>query len=231
LQLSTPKGGQYQITLPDGSRVWLNSASTLKYPSRFDDNERVVELAGEADFEVSHQFGADSVERVGPGDIPFFVRTKGQVVKVLGTSFNISAYTDDDDLRTTLVTGRVEVSNVQRSIARILIPNQQAIMRGDILIVSDVDVAPYIDWKDGFFSFQETSLQDAMRQLSRWYDLEVTYDSSIPTTYFFGKIRRDSSLSKVLKILQKSGLNFKVINEGGKNRLTVLPYPVSHYDK
>lgn len=223
LQLSTPKGGQYQITLPDGSRVWLNSASTLKYPSRFDDNERVVELAGEAYFEVSHQFGADSGERVGPGEIPFFVRTKGQVVKVLGTSFNISAYTDDDDLRTTLVTGRVEVSNVQRSIARILIPNQQAIMRGDILIVSDVDVAPYIDWKDGFFSFQETSLQDAMRQLSRWYDLEVTYDSSIPTTYFFGKIRRDSSLSKVLKILQKSGLNFKVTNEGGKNRLTVLP--------
>ena len=223
LQLSTPKGGQYQITLPDGSRVWLNSASTLTYPSRFDDSGRVVELVGEAYFEVSHQLATDNEKSAAPSKIPFLVKTRNQVVSVLGTSFNISAYTEDEDSRTTLVTGRVQVSNIKQRIAKILMPNQQAILRGNSLSVSDVDVAPYIDWKDGLFSFQETTLQDAMRQLSRWYDVEVTYDSAVPTTYFFGKIRRDNSLSKVLKILQKSGLNFKITNEGGMNRLTVLP--------
>jgi len=223
LQLATPKGGQYQITLPDGTRVWLNSASTLRYPSRFDGGERVVELVGEAYFEVSHRLATDNDKPTAPRKIPFLVKTENQVVNVLGTSFNISAYPEDDHTKTTLVTGSVRVTNTQQRIERILVPNQQAVLRGSSLSVRDVDVAPYIDWKDGFFSFQETSLQDAMRQLSRWYEVEVIYDSSVPTTYFFGKIRRDNTLSNVLSILQKSGLNFKVTNEGGKNRLTVLP--------
>ena len=223
LQLTTPKGGQYQITLPDGSKVWLNSASTLKYPSRFDSKERVVELVGEAYFEVSHRLVTDGGTQTAPSKIPFLVKTRDQIVNVLGTSFNISAYAEDEDTKTTLVAGSVKVANTQQSVAKILVPNQQAVLHGNNLSVSDVDVAPYVDWKDGLFSFQETSLQDAMRQLSRWYDLEVMYDRSVPATYFFGKIRRDNSLSSVLKILQKSGLNFKITHEGGKNRLTVLP--------
>ncbi|WP_353124933.1 FecR family protein [Parapedobacter pyrenivorans] len=211
LQLTTPKGGQYQITLPDGSRVWLNSASTLRYPSRFDNKERVVELEGEAYFEISEQ------------KIPFLVHTQRQIVEVLGTRFNISAYLDDEETKTTLVVGSVQVAAVGQRDSRLLRPNQQATLHGTVLSVKEVDVDTYIDWKNGLFSFQETSLQDAMSQLSRWYDLEVTYDGNVPSTYFFGRIRRDNSLSNVLKILQKSGLNFRITNEGGKNRLIVLP--------
>ena len=102
-------------------------------------------------------------------------------------------------------------------------PNQQATLRQGKLLVKEVDVAPFIEWKDGLFSFHETGLRDAMNQLSRWYDLTVTYEGQVPDTYFFGKIKRNNSLSNVLNILRKSGLNFRVENNGELNQLIVLP--------
>jgi len=211
MSITTPRGGQYQVALPDGSKVWLNSASTLTYPSKFDRRERVVTLEGEAYFDVA------------PREYPFRVRTKRQTGEVYGTQFNVSAYLEDDETKTTLVTGSVKVENALRTASKWLVPSQQATLSDDELSVRDVDVTPYIDWKDGLFSFQETSLPDAMAQLSRWYDVEISYDQSVSMIYFFGKIRRDNSLSNVLNILRKSGLNFKIESDGDKNRLLVLP--------
>lgn len=216
LQLTTPKGGTYQITLPDGSRVWLNSASTLSYPSRFEGKERVVQLAGEAYFDVNEARTLTDSQK-----IPFLVHTQNQVVEVLGTEFNISAYADDPETKTTLVTGSVRVSSDNETLQ--LSPNQQATLRGDVLQVKQVDVRAYTDWKAGFFSFRETSLTDAMRQLSRWYNLDVAYDESVSEMYFFGKIKRDNNLNKVLSILEKSGLNCRITNENNRIKLTVLP--------
>lgn len=219
LTLATPKGGTYQVILPDGSKVWLNSASSLIYPSEFSDNVRVVELEGEAYFEVNERSSAAG----GPANIPFIVKTRGQEVEVLGTQFNVSAYADDEEARTTLVEGQVNVTSIGHDKPILLQPNQQATLKDGKLSIKAVDVAPFIDWKDGLFSFQETPLQDAMNQLSRWYNLEVTYDGAVPDTYFYGKIKRTNSLSNVLNILQKSGLNFRIENRDDQHNLIVLP--------
>lgn len=225
LTLSTPNGGTYQVTLPDGSKVWLNSASTLKYPSRFEAEERIVQLEGEAYFSVTQIPRSGDLpghKAAAPSKIPFKVLTAGQAVEVLGTEFNISAYPDDRETKTTLVTGSVQVTGSDNETLK-LSPNQQATLRGKTLSVKKVDVTPFTDWKAGFFSFRETSLRDAMKQLSRWYDLEVEYDGSVSEMYFFGKIKRDNSLNKVLSILEKSGLNFRITRDNNRNKLTVLP--------
>ncbi|MGK6350978.1 FecR family protein [Parapedobacter sp. DT-150] len=211
MSIATPKGGTYQIILPDGSKVWLNSASSLTYPVKFSGKTRAVALEGEAYFEVTKQA------------IPFIVKTRGQEVEVLGTQFNVSAYADDEETKTTLVEGKVNVVSAGERTSTVLQPNQQATLRGAELSVKDVNVAPFTDWRDGLFSFQETSLRDAMNQLSRWYDLEVTYDRAVSETYFFGKIKRNNSLSKVLNILKKSGLNFRIESSDSQKRLIVLP--------
>src|SRR5690606_27779737 len=205
LSVATPKGGTYQVILPDGSKVWLNSASSLTYhPPRSREGKRTVELEGEAFFEVSEREAVAGGRSVR---IPFVVRTRNQEVEVLGTQFNVSAYGDDEETKTTLVKGTVNVVSALGGASSILKPNEQATLRGDELSVKTVDVGPFVEWKDGLFSFHETGLRDAMNQLSRWYDLTVTYEGADPGTYFFGKIRRDNSLSKVLTILKKSGLN------------------------
>lgn len=220
LSVATPKGGTYQVILPDGSKVWLNSASSLTYhPPRSREGKRTVELEGEAFFEVSEREAVAGGRSVR---IPFVVRTRNQEVEVLGTQFNVSAYGDDEETKTTLVKGTVNVVSALGGASSILKPNQQATLRGDELSVKTVDVGPFVEWKDGLFSFHETGLRDAMNQLSRWYDLTVTYEGADPGTYFFGKIRRDNSLSKVLTILKKSGLNFRIESSGGENRLIVL---------
>ena len=218
LTLATPKGGTYQVTLPDGSKVWLNSASSLTYPSEFGDQPRVVELEGEAYFQVATWRPSGSVDKV-----PFVVKTHGQEIEVLGTQFNVSAYKEEEETKTTLVEGKVKVLEALSGTSMQLKPNQQATLRKGKLSVKEVEVGAFIEWKDGLFSFQETSLRDAMNQLSRWYDLTVTYEGEVSDTYFFGKIKRDNSLSNVLNILRKSGLNFRVENKEELNRLIVLP--------
>lgn len=218
LVLTTPKGGTYQITLSDGSRVWLNAGSTLKYPSNFDDHERTVHLEGEAYFSITQsRKGADAQ------NIPFKVLTAGQEVDVLGTGFNISAYPDQSETKTTLVTGRVRVAPAtgHRS-AVILHPGQQAITRGADTEVITVDTDIYTAWKHGFFYFDRLPTKDAIAQLARWYDLEVAYEGKLQDDNMFAYIERNKPLGAVLKSLEKSGLTFRVTRSGERNRLIVL---------
>ncbi|SEL73948.1 FecR family protein [Parapedobacter koreensis] len=216
LTLTTPQGGTYQITLPDGTKVWLNAASTLKYPSRFDRKERIVELEGEAYFDVSEQWSAAD-SRSANKKIPFLVKTKEQTVEVLGTQFNIMAYADEVETKTTLVEGKVKVSDFT------LKPGQQATLRGTAIDIQVADIQSVVAWKEGYFVFNGTELRDAMRQLSRWYKVEVIYEGNIPRTPFFGKISRDDTLVEVLDILKAGKVNFRIEQREKINRVVVMP--------
>lgn len=217
--LTTPKGGTYQITLPDGTKVWLNAASTLKYPARFSDEERVVALEGEAYFEV---------RKSKKQAWPFRVVVTGQTVEVLGTEFNISAYPDESETKTTLVEGKVKVSDgaseatIRSTQYAILSPGQQAITSNAITNVLEVEVEQYTAWKDGFFYFDGVAPQAAFAQLARWYDIDVVYQGKVPTIRFFGMIDRSGNLNDALAILKESGLEFKFSQSGATNQLIII---------
>ncbi len=203
LALVTPRGGTYQIALPDGTLVWLNSASSLKYPSRFDGPERVVELEGEAFFEVSKLQGK-----------PFKVMSGDQVVEVLGTRFNISAYPDERHTKTTLVAGRVQVASMADPESPIAIkPGQQSTVRSGDIRVTPVDTNQFIAWKQGIFHFESTPLEEMLKQIARWYDVDVDYKRGIPSETFTGKFRRDVSLKGVIGILQLSMIDVTLENK------------------
>lgn len=226
MALTTPKGGTYQLTLADGTNVWLNAASTLRYPARFTGGERVVELEGEAYFDVTHQRAATGSN----GNIPFRVISRGQTVEVLGTQFNIAAYADEGAVRTTLVEGAVKVvSDVGSASAPhspqpvTLRTGQQSVVTASGTQVNAVDVSTFTAWKDGLFSFKETEMREAMKQLARWYNVDIVYEGQIPETYFFGDIRRDKSLSHVLAVLKKSGIHFRIMKQGERNSIVVIP--------
>lgn len=211
--ISTPKGGQYQIVLPDGSRVWLNAASSIRFPVSFAGNERQVEVDGEVYFEVKK----DAVR-------PFSVTANQSRIDVLGTSFNVNAYSNEDTLRTTLVEGSVRVNAGSRS--GILSPGEQAQVNAagkkpDMQIISNVDIDKVLAWKNGYFNFENASLEMAMKQLERWYNIEVVYEKDIPPVYFVGKLSMKWDLDKLLKILEESsGVHFKI--EDGR-KLKVMP--------
>jgi ferric-dicitrate binding protein FerR (iron transport regulator) len=192
--LTTPRGGQYAITLTDGTKVWLNSSSSLRFPSSFKDQERIVELTGEGYFEVAHNPSR-----------PFKVNVNGVEVKVFGTHFNIMAYDDESTINTTLLEGSVTVSQQRETV--LLKPGQQAKVNssGKIGIIKDVDVEQAIAWKNGVFNFNGSDIQTTMRQIARWYDIEVTYESKI-TEHFNGTIVRNTSIEKVLKMLEYTGV-------------------------
>lgn len=201
--ISTPRGGQYQVTLPDGTKVWLNAASNLKYPSSFAKNERKVELQGEAYFEVSKDKNR-----------PFRVATNQQTVEVLGTHFNINAYTDEALVKTTLLEGAVNVSNGTNSLK--LKPGQQALLNladAKLRLNPNVDVDKEMAWKNDLFAFDNDDLKTIMRQISRWYDLDVVYQGKITDEKYVGEIPRNSNLSEVFKILE---LNHVHIDAKGK---------------
>lgn len=206
--LSTPKGGQYQITLHDGTKVWLNAASTLKYPSHFKGNEREVEVIGEAYFEVSHN-PANS----------FIVKTENQKIEVLGTHFNIMAYPDENTAKTTLFEGSVKVSNATSS--QLLTPGQQLqVVNGKMnLMNNNVDLEEALAWKNGYFKFSE-NLESIMNKVARWYDVEVVYEiKPDPTMTFAGKISRDKDIKEIFEIMESTGnIHFKI--EG--RRITVM---------
>lgn len=200
LTLETPRGGTYNVTLPDGSRVWLNAASTFRYPARFDSRERVVEIEGEAYFEVAKEAGR-----------PFRVVSQGQEIQVLGTEFNVSAYSEDEHIKTTLVNGTVKVTANRKTVT--LTPGQQATYRPEAgMGIQSVDVAPYTAWKDGRFHFRRTPLAEIMKQISRWYDVEVVYEQGVPQETFSGKVKRDVSLRGVLNIFQWSTIDVHLEN-------------------
>lgn len=195
----TPRGGRFQIALPDGSRVWLNAASSLKYPVQFAGGIRQVELQGEGYFDV-----AKSVE-------PFVVRAGDQCIEVLGTQFNINAYADEDGTRTTLLTGSVRVSCIGDSQDRLdLLPGQTACSdtrNGAGLRLVPVDAEAIVSWKDDYFYFKEEHISSIMRQLDRWYDIDVVYEDGLSTDalYFSGSVSRDKNLSQVLRVMEATG--------------------------
>ena len=208
--LSTPRGGQFRIILPDGSKVWLNAASSIRYPTAFAGKERLVEITGELYFEVASD-----------PNMPFIVAMQqGNKVEVLGTHFNINAYPDEPDMQTTLLEGAVRISNATGQSR--LSPGQQATVskNNNISITQTKNIAQVVAWKDGLFNFEDASLEEVMRQLSRWYDIEVVYDKGVPDIGFGGKIGRDLSLASVLEILKRAEVHFK-LEEGRK--LIVTP--------
>lgn len=197
--LTTPRGGQYQVVLPDGTRVWLNAASSLKYPTAFTGNERRVELTGEAYFEVSKD----------PSK-PFNVKTAGQTVTVLGTHFNINSYTDEGATKTTLLEGSVRVtSNTGQSVK--IKPGEQAVNNSNSININEnANIDEAVAWKNGKFVFSNTDLQTIMRQLSRWYDVDVEYQGKTAQKHYMGRISRNVPVSQIFEILKTSGLNFTI---------------------
>ena len=202
-KLTTPVGGEYSLVLSDGTKVFLNADSELKYPVEFSDGKRIVDLKGEAYFEV-HK---DSLR-------PFVVRVNGAEVTVLGTSFNVNTYGDDGQIYTTLVNGSVRVSSVKNGQAEVLKPGMQSVMdvQSGQLTVREVDVEPYVAWREGRFVFRAMTLDLIMRQLQRWYDFEVFYQNPELKDYEFrGVIKRDMDLDKVLSVIKvTTNVDFEV---------------------
>lgn len=208
--LRTPRGGKFQLRLPDGTSVWINAASSLKYPVAFNKNERTVEVSGEAYFEIAPDMNA-----------PFIVKVSdGSSVEVLGTQFNITAYPDDHHSATTLLEGAVRVRFGQNNM--VLQPGQQAAITasGNININRQINTDRVIAWKNGLFNFEGASLQEVMKELERWYDIEVVYEKGIPDLHFGGEMSRNLQLSEVLRGLQDANVHFRL--EQGR-RLVIMP--------
>ncbi|MFD2553573.1 FecR family protein [Sphingobacterium tabacisoli] len=212
--ISTPKGGQYQITLSDGTKVWLNADSKLTYPSRFNGDNRLVELEGEAYFEVS------TVAKKGK-KAPFIVKTSFQQVEVLGTQFNLKAYPDDPgDTHTTLVEGIVSLHVADKTLP--LFPGEQGVSNKQGISKRRVDVGPYIAWKDNQFVFEEIELREAIKILSRWYDFDFNIDNAVKPIHLYASINRSKSLKEVLNILESSGIKFRLERGGERNKLLIF---------
>lgn len=198
--IEIPKGGQYQVRLPDGSQVWLNAASTLKYPVSFKMAERRVELSGEAYFEVAHNKKQ-----------PFIVASGKQEVTVLGTAFNVNAYKDEGVVTTTLQNGSIRLSGNKKTTPVLLRPGEQAVTAGHGFRVQQVNVNDFISWKDGLIVLNDADLPTIIRQIERWYDVEFVVPEISGTVKVFGELRRNVNLSEVLKALHDYyGLNFKI---------------------
>lgn len=215
--IEAPRGGQWQVILPDGSKVFLNASSSLKYPVSFATKERKVELKGEAYFEISHNKKS-----------PFRVIAKGQTVEVLGTHFNIMSYDDEKTVKTTLLSGSVKVSSNGSNVAGvnavgikavkpaaeflILKPGEQSqVSPGNMKLIHDVDLEDVLAWKNGYFKFNE-NLRSIMTKVSRWYDVEVIYETQPdPEFKFKGEISRDKNISELLNMLDYTGnVHFKI---------------------
>lgn len=211
LSATTPRGGAYEITLPDGTRVWLNADSKLSFPSSFSGRERRVSLKGEAYFEVAKSY-LSKVKDDKPVKerIPFVVVTDQQEVTVLGTHFNVNSYEDETATKTTLLEGSVRVAvsgtkNALLSSSCILKPGEQAINDGGIR-TNKVDVEEVVAWKNGSTVFQDKTLESIMRELSRWYDITVVYSADAPRHEFFsGAVSRTRNISSVLERMQTTG--------------------------
>lgn len=208
-KIAVPRGGQYQLKLPDGTVVWLNSASSLRFPTQFSGKERSVELDGEAYFEVAKN-----------KEMPFKVHVRDMEVRVLGTHFNVMAYDDEESIKTTLLEGSVKVSNaLQTAVIR---PGQQASLKksSGVLGVEEVNTVEAIAWKNGNFLFADEDIETIMRRISRWYNVEVEYRGNLSDKNFAGSISRYENVSEVLKMLELTGtIHFKV--EG--RRIIVMP--------
>ena len=223
--ISTPRGGQYRVLLPDGSKVWLNAASSLRFPTLFTGKERLVTLTGEAYFEVAANASMPFKVRVVSSSAAAAGSKAGQpdplLIEVLGTSFDIEAYPDEHEQRATLLQGAIRVASGK--VQAVLQPGQQARLAPDggnaLQVVTPAKAEDVIAWKNGLFLFNDASIESVMRQVSRWYDVDVTYEGKVEKE-FFGKIPRDVPVSTLLKILESTGwVHFMI--EGKK--ITVAP--------
>lgn len=215
--ISTPKGGQYRIVLPDGTTVWLNAASSLKYPTQFTGKERKVELIGEAYFEVSRKHSTEG------NNIPFYVKTSVQTVEVLGTHFNVNAYSDEGSTNTTLLEGSVRImAEVEGKVASILLkPGEQIKVNKNGIGVSTVNVDNFIAWKNGLFQFQDSDIQSVMRQFSRWYNVDVEFEGEMPSIKLWGKVYRDVNASEALEILEYFGFSYRIVQAGKSKKIII----------
>ncbi len=217
--VTVPSGGKYSVVLPDGSKVWLNAASSITFPTTFHSKERNVSITGEVYFEV-----AKDTRR------PFKVNVNGiQEVVVLGTHFNVNAYRDEDAVITTLLEGSVKVLAAGGEAGHVqLKPGEQSALsgKGTFRIQEDINTEGVIAWKNDMFLFEKAGIETVMRQLSRWYNVEVKYEGSVPNRKFSGKIDRNVNASQALEILRFTGVNFRIENAGNgmqKSRIVVTP--------
>lgn len=211
--LATPRGGQYQLLLPDGTKVWLNAASSITYPTAFAGNERVIQMTGEAYFEVVHDKRR-----------PFRVKAGNQTIEDIGTHFNVNAYADEPSQVTTLLEGAVKIGS------HLLKPGEQAAsanpgghLSGGAtteIIVSHGDPVKAVAWKNGFFDFSDASLPMVMRQLGRWYNVEVSFEGQIKERQFSGMIGRSLTLGQVLRGLTREGVHYRL---EANNHLIITP--------
>lgn len=202
LVLSTPKGGQYQVTLSDGTKVWMNASSKLIYPNAFRGTKREVELEGEAYFEV-----VENKEK------PFIVKTASETVEVLGTHFNVSAYQDEITSSVALLEGSVKVV-LPNDFEKLIHPGQQAITQGFQMSVQEINTEEVVAWKNGEFMFNNEKLESVMRKLARWYDLEIEVLPSLRESSIWGSISRYDDFSKVLAVIQMTDENIRFKIEG-----------------
>lgn len=200
--VSTDKGRQWRLTLPDGTRVWLNAASSITYPLSFRGNERLVTMTGEAYFEVVHNAAQ-----------PFKVKAGDRVIEDIGTSFNVNAYADEKLLTATLLEGSVSIRTPETPEHVIMSGNgKQAQINpsGKIAVRSDADTEDVMAWKNGMFSFNQSDIEGIMRQISRWYDLDILYTGTRSKETFSGMVSRSSNLSQVLKIMEQASIRFRL---------------------
>ncbi len=216
--LTTPRGGQYKLTLPDGSNVWLNAASSIRYPTAFSGKERSVSITGEAYFEIAKD-PSMPFKVLLPGSRQGEGRGEDRAIQVLGTHFNVNAYADENILKATLLEGSIRL--LSNNTGSQLEPGQQGQLNnsGRIAVVQNADIEEAVAWKNGRFNFNNADIQTVMRQIARWYDVEVVFEGKLPTEKFEGEIPRSSNISEVFKILELSNVHFKVENK----KVTVMP--------
>ncbi len=209
--MTTPNGGQYQLTLADGTRVWLNAASSITYPTAFTEKTREVTITGEAYFEVAKN-----------PNMPFRVNVNDQAkVEVLGTHFNVKAYENEERITATLLEGSVKISKTGISVPSVTLkPLQQAHITEVIKLNNDVSIEQVTAWKNGLFSFKKADLKTVMRELARWYGVEVTYAGNIPDRVFTGEIGRGLTFRQVLDGLSQSRIKYIIENN---NRIKIIP--------
>ncbi|WP_316814246.1 FecR family protein [Pedobacter heparinus] len=208
----TPRGGQYHIILPDGTRVWLNASSSIKFPMVFSGRERNVEITGEAYFEV-----------VSNPAMPFIVKAGETNIRVLGTHFNVMAYADEQGVNTTLLEGKVKVSS--GNTVNVMKPGQQALVLNGTINITTANVEEAVAWKNGYFYFKDSDIKTVMRQISRWYDVDVEYKGSLPETVFSGKMYRNVNMSKVLEVLSYFKIDYNITDSKihkGKKTILIL---------
>ena len=225
--IKTPRGGHYNVVLPDGTRVWLNAESSLSYPSKFSKSERIVTLNGEAYFEVAAK---SSTNNLSSDKTPFIVKTDHQEIEVLGTQFNVKSYNDENQTTTTLLEGKVKVTglNNNNSQERILEVGEEAVWKNNQLNITKVNTNKAVDWKDGRFIFSGDNIKTIMTNVSRWYNIDVSYQGDVSNINFEGSMSRYETIGEVLRKLELTGtVQFKVIDAKKSNdrerRIIVMP--------